>query len=106
MTRMHLRSLRSAAVTCTAVLLVSASAARAASPEQLLSKRAPQRPREIRGVPAKAAAKFYASGDSSKYETIAMPKCFTKYTALWSKLQARATGSGSFCDNPTFHQQR
>jgi hypothetical protein len=47
----------------------------------------------------KADAKLYAGGTSQAFDG-AIGKCGAKYTAVWARLAAKATGTGSFCDNP------
>ncbi len=47
----------------------------------------------------KAAAKFYGGGLSPVFEKAAA-KCTLKYVGVWARLQAKAAGTGSSCDNP------
>ena len=45
----------------------------------------------------RATGKYLASGDSDKYQ-VTISKCRTKYGSAWTKLEAKAVGTGSSCD--------
>jgi hypothetical protein len=49
----------------------------------------------------KAMSALYGGGKYDKFRKT-VGKCTVKYTATWSKLQKRATGTGAYCDNPRF----
>ncbi len=49
----------------------------------------------------KALAKLYSGGATDVYDR-ASGKCSAKYAAVWTRLEAKATGSGSSCDQPRF----
>ena len=49
----------------------------------------------------KALGKVAGGGDLQKYE-VAIGKCGSKYRTTWAKLQKKASGTGSPCDNPRF----
>jgi hypothetical protein len=82
--------------------LVAANAAYAAgTPEQQCQQGRYLAASKYAACQQKAAAKLYGGGASQVFDG-AIGKCSAKYTAVWTRLSTKATGTGSFCDNPRF----
>jgi hypothetical protein len=89
--------LRAAAVAF-ALTLAAAPVARAGtSPERLCQKGIYVASAKYLSCVQKSAAKL----GNDDY-TLPLIKCIAKYLAVWPKLQAKATGTGSTCDGPRF----
>lgn len=78
-----------------------ARAAYASTPEQKCQQGRYLAAAKYASCQQKAAAKLYAGGASQVFDR-AIAKCSSKYTAVWARLAGKATGTGSFCDNPRF----
>ena len=84
-----------------AALLLGTSAARAAgTPEQQCQAARYKEAGKYVACQQKVMAKLYG-GTSAAFDE-ALAKCTAKYTGKWSKLQAKASGTGSTCDNDRF----
>lgn len=84
-----------------AVVVLLASAASASTPEEQCQKGRYTASAKYAACQLKALAKRYSGGLSSTYDA-ASGKCSAKYVAVWARLEAKATGSGSSCDHPRF----
>src|SRR6185369_6074010 len=83
------------------VLALSSVAHAASTPEQACQKGRYGAAAKYSQCGQKATGKLVAGGDIGKHQTT-MAKCRTKYAATWTKLQAKAAGSGATCDAPRF----
>jgi len=85
-----------------AALLVGAGTAHAKqTPEQKCLKGRYDDAAKYAACQQKAMGALYGGGKYDKFRKT-VGKCTVKYTATWSKLQKRATGTGAYCDNPRF----
>ncbi|HZR84552.1 MAG TPA: DUF1566 domain-containing protein [Candidatus Binatia bacterium] len=86
----------------TAVALVlGVSVAHALTPEQLCQKGRYDAAAKYAQCEDKAIGKLFASNDLTTLQP-ALSKCRVKYTGTWLRLQLKALGTGSTCDNPRF----
>ena len=84
------------AVAATA-LFASVSAAHAAGAEQVCQKDRYRAAAKYASCQQRVLAKGF--GGSSADQETALSKCRVNYTGTWAKLQVKAIGSGSTCDN-------
>ena len=82
-----------------AALLASATAARAATPEEKCQQGRYKAAARYNSCQQKAMAKFYNQGSQHPDEKLQarLSKCRVKYTDTWAKLQRKASGSGAAC---------
>jgi hypothetical protein len=83
-------------------LLVQASAAHAAAtPEEACQYGRYRAAAKYSACEQKKMGKVLAGGDLVKFQMV-ISTCRVQYTSTWAKLQAKANGSGSTCDNDRF----
>ena len=90
-----------------ALTVFANSAAASGTPEEACQKGRLAASASYDACQRKVFAKFYAGSfgfvpDYYNKFLPALSKCVAKYAGLWSKLQRKATGTGSTCDNPRF----
>jgi len=85
----------------TLAALLNASAARAAgTPEQKCQEARYKEAGKYVACQQKVMAKLYGGKSVDLQEKLA--KCMTKYTGKWTKIQAKASGTGATCDTARF----
>jgi hypothetical protein len=82
-------------------LLVQASAAHAATPEEACQRERYTAAAKYSACEQKATGRVFAGADFLHFEGV-ISKCRVKYTGTWAKLQAKASGTGATCDNARF----
>ena len=98
----HLPHFAVATLVATA-MLIGASAAQAADPEQRCQRGRYAAAGKYIACQQQVMAAFFAGVPPSPGVDLgAFSKCRIKYAALWSHLQAKASGTGSTCDNTRF----
>jgi hypothetical protein len=84
-----------------AALLLTQAAYAALDPEEACQKARYAAAAKYSACELKATSAPQSNGDWMAYFP-AVSKCHLKYASTWAKIQAKASGSGTICDNPRF----
>lgn len=83
-------------------MLIGANTAHAANPQQRCHLGRYKAAAIYMACQQKLMAYFFARVPTPGVDLAAIADCRSQYTASWSRLQEKASGTGSICDNPRF----